>query len=208
MPRNFNALLKLNAAGTRAGLGWRAAVVLLALVNAVLLYLVVAPPGGTRSELEAQRQSLESQIAATRSRSARLRTVSSKVQTGGEQQSDFENQYILDKRTAYERLIAELQRITKASGMGERDAVYSEEPIEGTADLTLLNSAANYEGTYQNLRKFLLELDHSPVLIMLENLQAAPQQKGGQISASLRLQTIFREEPASGDMASASRGEP
>jgi len=32
-------------------------------------------------------------------------------------------------------------------------------------------------------------------LLMLDNLQAAPQQKGGQISTSIRFQTIVQEGP-------------
>ena len=85
--------------------------------------------------------------------------------------------------------------MAKASGMAERDAVYAKEPIEGTDDLWLLTSTANFEGNYESLMKFLAEVDHSPMLLMLENLQAAPQQKGGQISASIRFQSIMVSEP-------------
>lgn len=206
MRKSFEVIFPQGALRTGPGLWLRIATAVLLLLNLVALYLVVAPPGGSRRQLEAESEQLRTQIAATRSRSVRLKQVAAKVQVGGEQSNQFQTKYILPKRTAYERLITELQRITKASGMQERDAVYSEEAIEGTADLTLLSSAANYEGSYQNLRKFLLELDHSPVLVMLENLQASPQQKGAQISASMRFQTIFQEEPAI--VTTAERGQP
>ena len=196
MRKSFEAIFQPRLVSGGPGFWLRVLAGVLLLLNLAVLYLVIAPPGGSRGQLEAESEQLRSQIASTRARSLRLGQVAAKVQVGGEQSSQFQTKYILPKRTAYERLIIELQRITKASGMQERDAVYSEEPIEGTADLTLLTSAANYEGSYQNLRKFLLELDHSPVLVMLENLQAAPQQKGSQISASMRFQTIFQEEPA------------
>jgi hypothetical protein len=80
--------------------------------------------------------------------------------------------------------------------MQARDATYTEEPIEGSEDLTLLSSSANYEGTYENLRKFLYELDRSPFLIMLDQLTATPQQKGNQINSSMRFQTLMKEESA------------
>ncbi len=205
MPRSFN--LKLGGGGLDRGPGFWLPIVAgsLGLLNVIALGLLLWPPGGSRSDLEAEGARLRQQIASVRSQSSRLRQVAAEVQTGGEQAANFEDKYILPKRTAYERLFAELRRITKASGMQDRDAVYSEEPIEGTADLTLLSSSANYEGTYQNLRRFLLELDHSPVLVMLENLQAAPQQKGNRINASMRFQTILRE-PATA--AAAERGQP
>jgi hypothetical protein len=84
--------------------------------------------------------------------------------------------------------------MAKASGLQERDAVYNEEPIEGSDDLNLLNSTANYEGTYENLKTFLYLVDHSPMLIMLENITAAPQQKGNQINTSIRFQAVIRDD--------------
>lgn len=192
-----------NARGPGFWLRWAA--IGLGILNLVGIYLLIAPPGGTQSELEAQSQQLRQDILAARDRSTRLKKVSGQVQTGSSEATAFEAKYILPRRTAYERLITELQRITKVSGMEARDAVYTEEPIEGTADLTMLSSSANYEGSYQDLRKFLLQLDHSPVLVMLENLQASPEQKGNRISASMRFQTIVREE---GNEPIAQRGQP
>jgi Tfp pilus assembly protein PilO len=143
----------------------------------------------------AEGQQVRNEIAATRSVAVRLRTVAEKVQLGGTESSDFERKYFLPKRVAYEAVIGEIQRMAQASGLRERDAVFAEEPIEGTADLTLLTNTANYEGSYDNLMRFLYEVDKSPMLLMLDNLQAAPQQKGGQISTSIRLQTIVQEGP-------------
>ncbi len=93
------------------------------------------------------------------------------------QSSDFESKYFLPKRTVYETVIAGIQNMAKASGLQERDSVYMEEPIEGASDLSLLNITASYEGSYDNLMRFLHEVDRCPMLLMLENLQAAPQQK-------------------------------
>ncbi len=42
---------------------------------------------------------------------------------------------------------------------------------------------------------FLYESDRSPMLLMLDTLQASPQQRGGLIDASIRFQEIIREEP-------------
>jgi Tfp pilus assembly protein PilO len=197
MPRNFNWLPNRMERGGRFWL--QVAIGALALLNVVALYLYIAPPGGSRGDLIAESQQVRNEIAAARAKTVRLRTVADKVQTGSSQSSDFQGKYMLPKRLAYETVIVEIQRMVKASGLQERDAVYSEEPIEGTADLTLMTSSANYEGTYENLKKFLYEVDHSPMLIMLENLTASPQQKGNQINTNIRFQAVIREE-ASGPM--------
>ena len=193
MPRNFDWLL--SGSGTRSGARFwlQTTSGLLALLNCVALFFYLAPPGGTRRDLERQRDEVERELVGVRQRVLKLQRVVSKVQTGHTQSVDFERDYFLPKRRAYASVVTEIQRMAKASGMQERDAVYSEEPVEGSADLIILNNTANYEGTYANLMRFLFEVDQSPNLLMLENLQAAPQQRSGQIAASIRFQTIVQE---------------
>ena len=194
MPRNFEWLSALLTGAQRGPRFWlQIGGITLALLNGIGLYFYLDPPGGSRADLVAEGQGVRSQIFATRNVATRLRNVAEKVQLGSTESGDFETKYFLPKRAAYAAIIAEIQRMAQNSGLRERDAVFAEEPIEGTADLTLLTSTANYEGTYDNLMRFLFEVDKSPMLLMLDNLQAAPQQKGGQINTSIRFQTVVLE---------------
>ena len=194
MPRSFNWPLNGKGARRPPRFWLQVAIGALAFMNAVVLYLYLFPPGGSRRDLVAESEGIRHEIAATRAKATRLKTVSGKVQTGSSQSSDFESRYVLPERLAYGILISEIQRMVKESGLTERDATYNKEPIEGTPDLTLLTSAANYEGKYENLKKFLYELDHSPLLIMVDTVQAAPQQKGDQINTNIRFQTVIRDD--------------
>ena len=192
MTRRFKLALPA-VRGTRFWL--QALCIALALMNAVVLFLHFMPPGGTQEELTAQQGRLRQEIAAVRARALRLKTIAAKAQTGTKESVDFEAQYFLPRRQAYAAVMGELQRLAHASGLTERDAVYSEEPIEGTTDLSLMNSTANYEGAYNNLLRFLGEVNQSPLLLMLDSLQAAPQQhKGGGINTSIRFQAIIRDD--------------
>ncbi|HWF46863.1 MAG TPA: hypothetical protein VG168_07655 [Bryobacteraceae bacterium] len=194
MRRSFN-IPRLNGGVPKGPAAWlRLAAVVLALLNAVALFFYFVPPGGSRSDLTVQSMELQQRIAGTRAASVRLRTVASKVQLGNNESSDFESKYFLPKRLAYEAILAELQRMAAASGMQDRGEAYTEEPIEGTSDLTLLNSTANFEGTYANLMQFLYQVDKSPMLLMLDTLTAAPLQSGHLLNTSLRFQYIFRED--------------
>ena len=118
------------------------------------------------------------------------------MQTASEQASAFADKYFLSRRTAYVTVLEEIQRMAKASGIEARDAALAEEPIEGTADLTLLNITANYEGSNANLMRFLNEADRSPMLLILDMLQASPQQKNNQLNTNIRFQAIVREPVA------------
>lgn len=195
MPRNFDLGSLTRGVDRSSPRFWLQAVMgLLALANAVALFLYFAPPGGTRQELLALSQQLQRQIISTRAAATRLQSVSGKVQTGSEQAQEFANKYFLPQRVAYDRIISEIQRMAKESGTQPREGVFSEEPIEGSPDLSLLNITSSYEGNYDNLMRFLYQADKSPLLLMLDTLQAAPQQKGQQINASIRFQAIVRED--------------
>jgi len=195
MPRSFEAFRPGRMRREGAGFWFRVIGAVLALLNCVALFLYLDPPGGTRRDLTQQSLQVRNEIAATRINAVRLKTVAANVQLGNSQSSAFESIYFLPRRTAYQRVIGELQRMAAASGLQEGDRVYSEEPIEGTVNLTLLNIAANnYQGTYDNLMHFLFEVDKSPMLLMLDTLLASPQQTGGRITASLRFQAVIQED--------------
>jgi hypothetical protein len=160
------------------------------------LYFYLSPPGGTRQDLELESVQVRTQIRAAQTQAAKSHGLAAHVQTASEQASSFSDKYFLPKRAAYVAVFEEIQRMAKASGIQERDAGWSEEPIEGTADLTLLNITANYEGTNANLMKFLNESDRSPMLLILDALTAAPQQHNNQINTAIRFQAIVREPPS------------
>jgi Tfp pilus assembly protein PilO len=166
---------------------------ILALLNAIALFLYLAPPGGSRQELMAESQRLEGAKNAARLQSVKLKTVSEKVQLGGEQSVTFESRYILPKRLAYETVLAEIQRMAQGASLTQREGALSEDPIEGTDDLSILNVTTNFEGSYPNLMRFLYEVDRSPMLLMLDSLTATPQ-RAGQITAQARFQAVIRDQ--------------
>lgn len=195
MRRNFNWLPSGGPGASRSPRFWLQLVGgALAVLNGAALFFYLDPPGGTRKELAQASLQVRNEIAATRGKMLRLKTVAGKVQMGSTQSAEFQSKYFLPKRAAYGTVISEIQRIAAASGILQRDWVSSEEPIEGSSDLSLLNITGSYEGTYNSLMHFVNEVDRSPMLLMLDTLTAAPQQKGGQINTSIRFQTIIEEE--------------
>lgn len=195
MARSSDSIVA-NGGMAQSGPGFwlRVTAALLAVLNGVALFLYLDPPGGSRRELTEESLQVRNEIKATRASALRLKTVAAKVQLGSTQSSQFESVFFLPRRVAYQRVIEELQRMATASGMQERDTVFTSEPIEGTADLTLLNASARFEGTYDSFLHFLYEVDRTPMLLMLDRLQAAPQQTGGRINSELRFQAIIRED--------------
>lgn len=175
----------------------RVTAAVLFVLNAGALYFYLSPPGGSRQDLELEAVQVRSQIRAARAQAAKSRGLADHVQTASDQTVAFSDKYFLSKRTAYVTIFEEIQRMAKESGIQPRDAGWTEEFIEGTSDLSLLNITANYEGTNANLMKFLYQADHSPMLLILDALTASPQQRNNQISTNIRFQAIVREPVAS-----------
>ncbi|HLH02138.1 MAG TPA: type 4a pilus biogenesis protein PilO [Bryobacteraceae bacterium] len=195
MPRSFKLNLGLPDTAERGARFWlQTTAISLGVLNALALYLYLAPPGGTRAELTSESQRLQSAIIATKAQTARLKKISANVQLGSEQAREFEARYILPKRTAYEEILGEIQRMADEADITSRDASLVEEPIEGSDDLSVLTNQMNFEGSYENLMDFLYQVDHSPKMLILDTLTATPQ-KDGKITAQMRFQAIIREEP-------------
>jgi Tfp pilus assembly protein PilO len=204
MSRDFNWLKVGNGGG--GSLWLRIGAIVLALLNVAAIYLYIAPPGGSRSELIEQEAEVRNSAKAHRISAERLKTISEKVQLGGEETQQFAAQYFLPRRTAFATIYSEMLRLSTAASIHERDRNYSEEPIEGSDDLTLLTINGSYQGTYADLMNFLSQVDHSDHLIILDQLTATPQQQGADLlNITMRFLAIIKED-GSGVAGNGSQG--
>jgi type IV pilus assembly protein PilO len=56
-----------------------------------------------------------------------------------------------------------------------------------------MSITSGFEGTYANLTKFVNLLDKSPRFLIVETLQAAPQQGSNMLNISVKLDTFVRQ---------------
>jgi type IV pilus assembly protein PilO len=165
----------------------------LLLLNAAAVYFYFFPPGGSEQELTMRVSELKTRIRAAEMSSKQLETVAGKVQLASTQTGAFAGKYFLPRRIAYEQVVSEVQRLTHEAGIVEKEGTFAEEPIEGSSDLTLVTFSVSLEGTFADLMHFLYQVDHSPKLLILDSLSAAPVQNTGRLNLSLKLLTIIRE---------------
>jgi Tfp pilus assembly protein PilO len=140
--------------------------------------------------MAARRQDIAYQQIAVRNLKATL----AKVEKAREATEEFERTYFLVKRTYASTLIEELGRAAKAAGIHEREKSFTAEAIEGADDLQLLTISASYEGNYSDLVQFVNHIDKSDRLIIIDALQAQPQQAGQGLGIQLKLNAILRED--------------
>jgi hypothetical protein len=109
----------------------------------------------------------------------------------------FLEEYVTDRRVSTSTILNELNRVAQEAGITPKESSYTSEPVEGSDTLVQWTITAGYEGTYQHLTKFVNLLDRSPRFLIIENMQATPQQTGPNLNVSFKLDTFVRATPGS-----------
>ncbi|MGH9661458.1 MAG: type 4a pilus biogenesis protein PilO [Bryobacteraceae bacterium] len=191
MRRNFSALrgrLKDARVAARTVLG-----TLLAL-NVAAALVAFRPWGGSADDLRRERFDLQQQVTQKKKALASTKALAGKVESARQAGDDFMSKYMLDRRTAYSAILAELDKAATEAGIKPRDSQFAVEEVEGSDTLEVMSITAGYEGTYSNLTKFLNQVDRSPRFLILESLQAAPQQQGQTVNVGVKLNVFVRHE--------------
>lgn len=189
MGRNFSVWPPNNPrAVIRLGLG------ALVAANLVAAYFVVRPLGGSAEELSQQALEMHSQIRQQQGALDRTRVLVSKIESGRGEGDQFMGTYFLPRRPAYSTIMGELNDLAVQAKITPRDSAWGLEPVEGSDTLDMLQISANFEGTYPDLIHFVNLLDKSNRLLIVESLNATPQQSGGRLNVMLKLDTFVRED--------------
>ena len=85
--------------------------------------------------------------------------------------------------------------VSGMAGVKPRDRSAELNAIEGSDTLQMMSITAGYEGSYANLEKFVNLLDKSPRFLIIESMQAAPQQNGQVLTVTVKLDTFVKEAP-------------
>jgi hypothetical protein len=180
-PNNPRAVIRL-------GLG------VLVAANLVAAYFVVRPIGGSAQDLSQQALEMHSQIRQQQGVLDRTRVLVSKIESGRGEGDHFMSSYFLPRRPAYSTIVAELNNLASQAKITPRDSAWALEPVEGSDTLDMLQISANFEGLYPDLIHFINLLDKSNRLLIIESLNATPQQTGGRLNVMLKLDTFVQED--------------
>jgi hypothetical protein len=172
----------------------RLALGVLVAANLVAAYFVVRPIGGSAQELSEQALEMHSQIRQQQGVLERTRVLVSKIESGRGEGDRFMGSYFLPRRPAYSAIVGELSDLASQAKITPRDSAWALEPVEGSDTLDMLQISANFEGTYPDLVHFMNLLDKSNRLLIIESLNATPQQTGGRLNVMLKLDTFVQED--------------
>ncbi len=178
-----------------AAAGAQMLIVVLLVLNAIAAWFVWRPPGGSPAELEQQLTDLRAQVLQRRVILNRTRQNVSKVETGRSEGDVFMDRYFLAERTAYSSILGELVQAAKDTKIKPKEHAFTAEPIEGSDNLAMMTITGNYEASYADLLAFINKLDRSPGLVVIESLNATPQQgTAGLLNVNMKLDAFVRQD--------------
>jgi Tfp pilus assembly protein PilO len=194
MPKSFS-FRRLNVASIKdPRVGVRAVLGTLLLLNLIAAVILFKPWGGSAEDLERQLVSLRQQLPQKQTALEKTKALAQKVEKARLEGDQFMDKYMLNGRSTYSTIIGELDRAATEVSLKPRERQFAVEPIEGSDNLGILTISANYEGAYQNLTRFIHELDRSPRFVIIESLQAAPQPVGGGVNVNFRLNAFIKDD--------------
>jgi Tfp pilus assembly protein PilO len=173
---------------------WRIVLGVLLAANLIAAGFVMYPPGGSADDLERERATLMAQAASRRTRVTQTSQHAAAVEKGRSEGDQFVMDYFLARRTAYSTLLSELVSAADEAKIKPKEHAYATEAIEGSDSLSMMTISANYEGTYANLMRFVHAIDRSPRMLIIEALNAAPEQGNGNLAISMKIDAFVRDD--------------
>ena|ERR1700692_1285484 len=191
MPRNFS--LKVGRpSNPRSAI--RLVLALLAASNLVAGYFVLRPLGGSPQELRQQVVDMRTAIRQQQGTVDRTRVMAGKIEIGRGEGDKFMSKYFLPRRSAYSIVMAELNDLASQAKVTAKESANSIEPVDGSDVLDMMQITANYEATYGDLVRFVNMIDKADRLLVMESLNATPQQGGGKLNVLMKLDTFVIED--------------
>jgi type IV pilus assembly protein PilO len=165
----------------------------LLVLNLAAFWMVLSPPGGSVTGLEAQIASQRSNLAQRKAGLERTKAMAARLEQARAGKQQFQKRFFTDRRVASSTFVAELSRAAKDAGIRPKEHVFLFEPVEGSDTISMMTINANYEGTYADLRQFIHKLDQSERFLILDSLGAAPQQGTGLLNIVVKLNAFVEE---------------
>jgi Tfp pilus assembly protein PilO len=176
-------------------------VVIGALLAANLAMAVIAfkPFGGSADDLRRQADRLHDQVAAIQARLAINKRLVQKVENARKDGDEFLVRYVVERRTASSAVYEELMHMAAESAVQAGQYGFQYDPIKGSDTLQMMTLSLSFEGTYQQIAKFVNLVDRSPRFLVIESMQeSAAQQSTQKLTVTFKIKTFVRSEAPSG----------
>jgi Type II secretion system (T2SS), protein M subtype b len=174
----------------------RAAIIPLAvgILANIAVYLFVVYPLGLRSAGAENRAAAAAQSlrAAERDFAAARNLVEGKTRAEQELAMFYDKVLPADLAAARRLTYATLPKLAEKSNVRFIDRRMEVEPLKKDAQLGTLKIETEWQGDYENLRRFIYELERSPAFVIIDDVSLALVEVNKPLTLSLLLSTYYR----------------
>jgi type IV pilus assembly protein PilO len=161
--------------------------------NLAMAIVAFKPFGGSADDLRRQADKLRQALAAAQARVAIDRRLAQKVETARQDGDAFLAKYVTEWHIVSSTVYEELLHITTESGVQAGQSSTQYDDIAGSDTIKMMTITAGYEGTYQQISKFVNLVDRSPRFFVIDSMQvSAPQQNGQKLTVQFKIKTFVR----------------
>lgn len=188
MNRNFDwAKLKQPQIAMRVLIG-----TLLA-ANLAMAVVAFKPFGGSADDLRRQADKLREALAAAKARVAIDQRLVQKVENARKDGDAFLGRYVVERGSASSAVYEELMHMVAESGVQAGQSSFQYDDIDGSDTIKMMSITAGFEGTYQQITKFVNLVDRSPRFFVIDSMQeSAPQQSAQKLTVQFKIKTFVR----------------
>ena len=167
----------------------------LALCNMGLYALVVRPATRSEDALLARNAALAAQVQQSRSRVEAVQARAARIAQAATDGSALAQEIALPRQSAFSTLLTELGAAATEAGIEIRETSYAIKPLDGNEQYGTLGVNASLRGRYDNLLRFLYQLDRSRVFFIIGSLGATPRDDGtpDELQINMRFDTLVRD---------------
>jgi Tfp pilus assembly protein PilO len=187
MPALFQSALRMAASSSRAEASrthvrLKAALTVLVVVNAVLVFFLFRSPGLSEAQRRQQIARLEAEQRSAERRVQQLTELRQKVQDATKNEQLFAQKNFLPRQSAFSAMLSDLERLAKDNRLEPGDVNYKLDEKSNQLGWTNVSAGLTLEGAYPDLLKFLNQLEKSELFWIIEGLEVS-----GATGAGLRL---------------------
>jgi hypothetical protein len=177
----------------------RAAIIPLAIgiLSNIGVYLLVVYPLGVKSANAESRAATAAQAlqAAERDFAAARNLVTGKTRAEQELSTFYDKVLPADQPSALRLTYATLPQLARKTNVKFLDRQVDIEPVKDKDRLGLLKIHTQWQGTYENLRRFIYELETSGAFVIIDDVSLAQVDAERPLILSLDLSTYYRLGP-------------
>ncbi|OFW00766.1 MAG: hypothetical protein A3G20_00175 [Acidobacteria bacterium RIFCSPLOWO2_12_FULL_59_11] len=175
---------------SRARARIRTILLILLALNAVLLALVLRPPGSSLLARQERFDRVRGQHATAQHTLQQMRDLRAKLEAALRNGQKFSGENFLPRQKAFSVLLADLERLASESRLKPADIKYRLQEEDSQPGWTNVDVTLTVEGEYPDLVRFINRLEQSQLFWLIDSLNVSGSPGKG-LRLDLQMRTYF-----------------